>query len=41
VVTTDGRLLAFAVVADGSGDEAAAENTLDDVAAALAGCGCR
>ncbi len=41
VVTTDGRLLAFAVVADGSGGEAAAEAALDDVAAALAGCGCR
>jgi D-alanyl-D-alanine carboxypeptidase/D-alanyl-D-alanine-endopeptidase (penicillin-binding protein 4) len=41
VVTADGRLLAFAVVADGSGSEVAAENALDDVAAALAGCGCR
>ncbi|MFD2091674.1 D-alanyl-D-alanine carboxypeptidase/D-alanyl-D-alanine endopeptidase [Blastococcus deserti] len=41
VVTTDGRLLAFAVVADGSGNEAAAESALDEVAAALAGCGCR
>ena len=41
VVTTDGRLLAFAVVADGSGSEVAAETALDDVAAALAGCGCR
>jgi D-alanyl-D-alanine carboxypeptidase/D-alanyl-D-alanine-endopeptidase (penicillin-binding protein 4) len=41
VVTTDGRLLAFAVVADGSGNEVAAERALDDVAAALAGCGCR
>ena len=41
VVTTDGRLLAFAVVADGSGGEVAAESALDDVAAALAGCGCR
>lgn len=41
VVTTDGRLLAFAVVADGSESEAAAESALDDVAAALAGCGCR
>ncbi len=41
VVTLDGRLLAFAVIADGSGSEAAAENALDDVAAALAGCGCR
>ena len=41
VVTLDGRLLAFAVVADGSASEEAAESALDDVAAALAGCGCR
>lgn len=41
VVTTDGRLLAFAVVADGSSDEAAAENALDDFASELATCGCR
>jgi D-alanyl-D-alanine carboxypeptidase/D-alanyl-D-alanine-endopeptidase (penicillin-binding protein 4) len=41
VATADGRLLAFAVVADSSGNEIAAENALDDVAAALAGCGCR
>jgi D-alanyl-D-alanine carboxypeptidase/D-alanyl-D-alanine-endopeptidase (penicillin-binding protein 4) len=41
VVTTDGRLLAFAVVADGSGSDVAAEGALDDLAAALAGCGCR
>ena len=42
VVTTDGRLLVFAVVADAStGSELAAESALDDVAAALAGCGCR
>ena len=41
VVTTDGRLLAFAVVADGSGSDAAAEAALDEVAAALAACGCR
>ncbi|WP_040337456.1 D-alanyl-D-alanine carboxypeptidase/D-alanyl-D-alanine endopeptidase [Candidatus Blastococcus massiliensis] len=40
-VTADGRLLAFAVLADGSGSEAAAEDALDDVAAALAACGCR
>ena len=40
-VTADGRLLAFAVVADGSANEAAAEEALDDVAAVLAGCGCR
>jgi D-alanyl-D-alanine carboxypeptidase/D-alanyl-D-alanine-endopeptidase (penicillin-binding protein 4) len=42
VVTADGRLLAFAVVADASnGGDDAAESALDDVAAALAGCGCR
>jgi D-alanyl-D-alanine carboxypeptidase/D-alanyl-D-alanine-endopeptidase (penicillin-binding protein 4) len=41
VVTTDGRLLAFAVLADGSSDEAAAENALDDFASELAACGCR
>jgi D-alanyl-D-alanine carboxypeptidase/D-alanyl-D-alanine-endopeptidase (penicillin-binding protein 4) len=42
VVTADGRLLAFAVVADGSsGGDVAAESALDGVAAALAGCGCR
>jgi D-alanyl-D-alanine carboxypeptidase/D-alanyl-D-alanine-endopeptidase (penicillin-binding protein 4) len=42
VVTADGRLLAFAVVANGSSSsEAATESALDDVAAALAGCGCR
>jgi serine-type D-Ala-D-Ala carboxypeptidase/endopeptidase (penicillin-binding protein 4) len=41
VVTADGRLLAFAVVADGSGNEVAAESALDDVAAELADCGCR
>jgi D-alanyl-D-alanine carboxypeptidase/D-alanyl-D-alanine-endopeptidase (penicillin-binding protein 4) len=41
VVTLDGRLLAFAVVADGSPSEEAAEAALDDVAAALAACGCR
>ena len=38
---TGGRLLAFAVVADGSQSEEAAEAALDDVAAALAACGCR
>ena len=41
-VTADGRLLAFAVVADGAtGSEVAAEAVLDDIAATLAGCGCR
>jgi D-alanyl-D-alanine carboxypeptidase/D-alanyl-D-alanine-endopeptidase (penicillin-binding protein 4) len=42
VLTQDGRLLAFAVVADQpTGSEAAAEAALDDFAAELAGCGCR
>ncbi|WP_460683274.1 D-alanyl-D-alanine carboxypeptidase/D-alanyl-D-alanine endopeptidase, partial [Modestobacter lapidis] len=42
VVTADGRLLAFAVLADGTtGSPAAAETALDVVAATLAGCGCR
>jgi D-alanyl-D-alanine carboxypeptidase/D-alanyl-D-alanine-endopeptidase (penicillin-binding protein 4) len=40
-VTQEGRLLAFAVVADGSAGEAAAESALDAVASALAACGCR
>lgn len=39
-VTAEGRLLAFAVIADGSDNEARAEAALDDVAAALAACGC-
>jgi D-alanyl-D-alanine carboxypeptidase/D-alanyl-D-alanine-endopeptidase (penicillin-binding protein 4) len=42
VVTADGRLLAFAVVADrASPSLTAAEAALDDVASALAACGCR
>ena len=42
VVTADGRLLVFALLADQStSGDAAAEGALDDVAAALAGCGCR
>ncbi|MCA0144729.1 D-alanyl-D-alanine carboxypeptidase/D-alanyl-D-alanine-endopeptidase [Blastococcus sp. LR1] len=41
VVTAEGRLLSFAVVADGNtGSEAAAEAALDDFAAELAACGC-
>ncbi|WP_051683846.1 D-alanyl-D-alanine carboxypeptidase/D-alanyl-D-alanine-endopeptidase [Blastococcus sp. URHD0036] len=41
VVTADGRLLAFAFLADGvSGGEAPAEAALDDAASALAACGC-
>lgn len=39
-VTAQGRLLAFAVIADESGSEAGAEAALDGVAAALAACGC-
>ncbi|WP_243731147.1 D-alanyl-D-alanine carboxypeptidase/D-alanyl-D-alanine endopeptidase [Modestobacter roseus] len=42
VLTDDGRLLAFAVLADGAtGGLVAAEAALDDVATALAACGCR
>ncbi|RBY94097.1 D-alanyl-D-alanine carboxypeptidase/D-alanyl-D-alanine-endopeptidase [Blastococcus sp. TBT05-19] len=40
-VTADGRLLAFAVVADdATGGEVAAEGALDEFAAQLAACGC-
>ncbi|MCW2618943.1 MAG: dacB, partial [Modestobacter sp.] len=42
VLTADGRLLAFAVLADGAtGSVATTEAALDVVAHALAGCGCR
>ena len=42
VVTAEGRLLVFAVVADGApANGAAAEDALDEVASALAACGCR
>ncbi|MEI4273524.1 D-alanyl-D-alanine carboxypeptidase/D-alanyl-D-alanine-endopeptidase [Klenkia sp. LSe6-5] len=41
VVTVDGRLLAFALLADGTpGDVAAAEAALDAVAESMASCGC-
>jgi D-alanyl-D-alanine carboxypeptidase/D-alanyl-D-alanine-endopeptidase (penicillin-binding protein 4) len=41
VVTADGRLLAFAVLADGAtSSRGAAEAALDEVAAELARCGC-
>ncbi|SDO91680.1 D-alanyl-D-alanine carboxypeptidase / D-alanyl-D-alanine-endopeptidase (penicillin-binding protein 4) [Klenkia soli] len=41
VVTEDGRLLAFALLADGTpGNVVAAEAALDAVAAAMASCGC-
>ncbi|MER6786284.1 D-alanyl-D-alanine carboxypeptidase/D-alanyl-D-alanine-endopeptidase [Streptomyces sp. NPDC000658] len=41
VVDRDGRLLAFALMADGTTDPAAAQAALDRAATALAGCGCR
>jgi D-alanyl-D-alanine carboxypeptidase/D-alanyl-D-alanine-endopeptidase (penicillin-binding protein 4) len=42
VVTADGRLLVFAVLADGaSANGLAAEDALDEVASGLAACGCR
>ena len=42
VVTAEGRLLVFAVIADGApANGAAAEDALDGVASALAACGCR
>jgi D-alanyl-D-alanine carboxypeptidase len=42
VLTADGRLLAFAVLADGAtGSVSTSESALDVVADALAGCGCR
>ncbi|GAA1317189.1 hypothetical protein GCM10009635_00730 [Actinocatenispora thailandica] len=41
VVDADQRLLAFAVLANGNDDGAAATAAIDGVAASLAGCGCR
>jgi D-alanyl-D-alanine carboxypeptidase/D-alanyl-D-alanine-endopeptidase (penicillin-binding protein 4) len=41
VRTADGRLLAFALIADGIGSTPRAQGALDRVAAVLAGCGCR
>lgn len=42
VLTADGRLLAFAVLADGAaGGPVVTETALDGIAAALAACGCR
>jgi D-alanyl-D-alanine carboxypeptidase/D-alanyl-D-alanine-endopeptidase (penicillin-binding protein 4) len=41
VVTEDGRLLVFAILADAAGGSVTgAENALDDIATALARCGC-
>ncbi|GGV83201.1 D-alanyl-D-alanine carboxypeptidase [Streptomyces griseoloalbus] len=41
VVDKDGRLLAFAFLANGTGGPAAAQSALDEAATALAACGCR
>jgi len=41
VVTADGALLSFALIADRSGDVGAAQQAIDRVIARLAGCGCR
>jgi D-alanyl-D-alanine carboxypeptidase/D-alanyl-D-alanine-endopeptidase (penicillin-binding protein 4) len=41
VVDADGRLLAFAILADRTGAANAARSALDNVAVALARCGCR
>lgn len=41
VVDADGRLLAFALMSDGTTDVAASRDALDRAAAALAACGCR
>jgi D-alanyl-D-alanine carboxypeptidase/D-alanyl-D-alanine-endopeptidase (penicillin-binding protein 4) len=44
VITTDGHILTFALIANGvtgtSAGTAAAEDALDQIAATLAGCGC-
>jgi D-alanyl-D-alanine carboxypeptidase/D-alanyl-D-alanine-endopeptidase (penicillin-binding protein 4) len=41
VVDADGRLLAFALMSDGTTDVEASRVVLDRAAAALAQCGCR
>jgi serine-type D-Ala-D-Ala carboxypeptidase/endopeptidase (penicillin-binding protein 4) len=41
VVDADGRLLAFAFMTNGTAHRVAAEDALDHMASALAGCGCR
>jgi D-alanyl-D-alanine carboxypeptidase/D-alanyl-D-alanine-endopeptidase (penicillin-binding protein 4) len=40
LITKDGRLLVFAIMASGSGDQTAARAALDRVAAKLVSCGC-
>ncbi|MFI5932451.1 D-alanyl-D-alanine carboxypeptidase/D-alanyl-D-alanine-endopeptidase [Actinoplanes sp. NPDC051494] len=41
LVTTDGRLLVFAVLADATGESGAARQALDRIAAKLVTCGCQ
>jgi D-alanyl-D-alanine carboxypeptidase/D-alanyl-D-alanine-endopeptidase (penicillin-binding protein 4) len=40
LITKDGRLLVFAIMANGSGNATAARNGLDKIAARLVSCGC-
>jgi len=40
LITKDGRLLVFAIMANGSGNAVVARGALDRVAAKLVGCGC-
>jgi D-alanyl-D-alanine carboxypeptidase/D-alanyl-D-alanine-endopeptidase (penicillin-binding protein 4) len=40
LITKDGRLLVFAIMASGSGNPVAARSALDRVPARLAACGC-
>jgi D-alanyl-D-alanine carboxypeptidase/D-alanyl-D-alanine-endopeptidase (penicillin-binding protein 4) len=40
LITKDGRLLVFAVMASGSSDATTARSALDKIPAALVGCGC-
>ena len=41
VLTQDGRVLVYSFISNGGGATDAVRAALDDVAAALAGCGCR
>jgi D-alanyl-D-alanine carboxypeptidase/D-alanyl-D-alanine-endopeptidase (penicillin-binding protein 4) len=40
LVTADGRLLVFAIMADATGDSVLARQSLDKIAAKLVTCGC-
>ena len=40
LVTKDGRLLVFAIMADRTGDSVSARAALDRIAARLVACGC-